>query len=654
MARGSPAYPATNAAYPPAPPSLLQPRYVPLRESSLRRSVSFAHRSDYANEENGDEDDEDDEVEIHYRTGYQHNPVREYSRPRPRYDDDRVVLDTVIVRARSPPRRLRSRSRVRKSHHHHIRRDFESSSESSESAYTDDGVRERDTQMAVDRAAEAIYSRMVGMAEEAEEQTRLRLKMSRKEIEDKVRFEMAEELRKAEDAKRKAADERGKIEREVRDGIEAERKAAAEAKEAEARRDEELTRLAREKMQQFADEIMGLLRERIPQQPEMTRETAASARLDAEWQQLQAGVRAESEAVGATRRKVGERETTTVKPPPESWPSDPRPTHSRSLSGTPPLTDRTGGHRRGLSPIYSAASWESGGRSPPRAPDPPIADSYNDSDKDPTTAPSSRASETAPGADGNGEGASSPGWATSSVSSDWSERRYRRRQQEEAFRREQRERRDLRIMREELIDPLADIVAAVLAGAEYRPRFYRYYHHPQDPPEERRAEPASSMGEPATYGGYNDAGDAPANEALAVAVRTSHTNNTRGAAATRSDADNLGAGDRRGSHAGPRGSQPNRRYAGRHCRGASQGRPEEGRFRNRRRTRNGRASDKSAAASRTRAWGHGRRSCFRTCAKRVQHGGTRNYGWCQSASHRGGDKLSGSARGANSATWFWW
>ncbi|KLU92934.1 hypothetical protein MAPG_11882 [Magnaporthiopsis poae ATCC 64411] len=564
VAGGSLDYPHTDAFYPPPPPGIPQPQFAPRRQSPLRRSVSFADKNGYANEENGYEDDADDEAEIYNRTGYQNYPVQGYSGPYYQYPMQGysgphyhfpmqeyfrpTVLDTVTERESSLPRRLRSRLRVQKPHYHHIPRDSELSSESSESAYTDDGARKRDTQMTADQAAEAIDSRTVGMAEEAEEQTRLRLGILRKEIEDKVRLEMAEEkvrlemmeeLRK--DTKRQAAEARAKIEREVREEIEAERKAEAEAKDAEAKRDEELTRLAREKMQQVADEIIGLLRERIPQQPEMTRETE-SARLNIERRQWRADILAEGEAVGATKRKADEREA-TVRRPPESRPSDPRPTHSRSPSGTPPLADRTGGHRRGLSSIYNAVPWESDGRSPPRAPDPPSAHSYDDSDRDPTTAPSSRTSETAPGAEGNEQDAPGPGWTTGSVSSHWSERRYRQRQ-EEAFRREQRKRRGLRVMREELIDPLADIVTATLAGAEYRPRFYRHYHHPQDAPERRRAEPASSMGEPAAYGGYNDAGDALANETLAIDVRTSHINKTRGAASTRSDADNLGVAAR--------------------------------------------------------------------------------------------------------------
>ncbi|RYP81454.1 hypothetical protein DL769_001967 [Monosporascus sp. CRB-8-3] len=285
----------------------------------------------------------------------------------------------------------------------------------------------------------------------------------RREVEEATRRKIEEERRAAEEAKERATEERNRIEGEVRERIEAERRAAAEAREAEARRNEEFAKLAQTKLQQGVDEIVALTREKILQDLGAGKQMDTGKHTDRN--QLRAGIQAaKAEKAGrrdARGREVERREANRQEAAASSSQRLP-PGCSARLSDSPARTVTPPPARRRHRRPSSSDNGDSWAQRPADVPKSPSTGADTESERHMVVTSSSRSTIT-------------------SRSSDWSAHRRRRRGQE-VENRERKHRKTLRIIREELVDPIAEALAAGLAGIAHQhappmpPPFYRHHH----------------------------------------------------------------------------------------------------------------------------------------------------------------------------------
>jgi hypothetical protein len=349
---------------------------------------------------------------------------------------------------------------------------------------------------------EKMIERRIKEREDRAELERTRLETLRLEVEESAREKIRQEQMKAELEKLRAASERAKIEREVRERIQAEIQAKAEREEAETRRVQELAKVAQAAMKYGVDQVVVQARDsmlhelRIEKKAEKER---FEAMLRAEiWAAKQAWMETQEthrprEPQG--KKTDGERARPKRPPPPQpqAAPADvsssgssthlptPSPsTHAPNEGGDstqhPPSETRHDGSRQDQVPDAvepSGTGTEETSASASAA----SADSDNDHEND--------------GSDGNGSVGNDSDFGTAkstTTASRTSSMTSRRRRREEQWEQEDRERLSMRIIKEELVEPIADaIITGFSAAYGHVPPptpphsyFQRQYRRPRD------------------------------------------------------------------------------------------------------------------------------------------------------------------------------
>ncbi|KAK3294155.1 uncharacterized protein B0H64DRAFT_462734 [Chaetomium fimeti] len=283
-----------------------------------------------------------------------------------------------------------------------------------------------------------------------------------REMEGLARVKIQEEQRVAAEARQRATDERIMIEREVKERIESENRVAAEAKEAEAGRHEEFMRLMQAKLQQSVDEMVTMtkdsvlqsLRAEVMQHRDAEKKVQRSQRqaeigseADAELETKVASRREDAEQGGIGRQKAAmksSQDSDTVFPTAESAPSI---QHSGShFSGATRYAPGRPRHRR---PTSSEPCGSCSPRAPPPVPKPP-SDGNNDYSQNENENENESESE------------SERERQTSATSDFWTSHWHQTKEREK--------RKTLRMIKEELVNPIAEALAAGLAGRGYAGR----------------------------------------------------------------------------------------------------------------------------------------------------------------------------------------
>ncbi|KAK2616853.1 hypothetical protein QQS21_000231 [Conoideocrella luteorostrata] len=314
---------------------------------------------------------------------------------------------------------------------------------------------------------EEMIERRLEERETKRELERIRTEKLRLEMEQSALQKAKDEQVKAELARLHAAEERNKIEREVRERIEAEIKAEAQEREAEARRIQRFAEVAQAAMKKGVDDIVALAKENMLQELRMAKQV--------ERERFEATIRAE---IWATKQDQADSEDARQesyhkmanKGAHPRWPSPPKTPANTSVgsarSSTPSAASSH--NRHGNSQSLASETENSQAQRKPDAPEPPGAG----------TGPTSVASA------GTEDSDHSTMESVTSESSGLTSRRRHRARTYQRQTQEDRDRQSLRMIREELVDPIADALITGLAvayGREPPPASFLYRQHQRHP-----------------------------------------------------------------------------------------------------------------------------------------------------------------------------
>ncbi|KAE9375032.1 hypothetical protein N431DRAFT_223943 [Stipitochalara longipes BDJ] len=285
----------------------------------------------------------------------------------------------------------------------------------------------RDAEVQARRDAEVAMQRRFDDMIRVQEQTKREIEIARREAEEAAMRRMEEERKRAEEEARMLQEQRLRMERDVRGRFEAEQKAKEEARQAEAERLEEMMRQAKERVQL-----------------EMEAERKKVRDMEEERERMRAEIRAEIQAEEDRRRRRAQEAQAAARA------ITPLPPHM----GAPRRHIGMGTVRPGRAPGQRPRP-----RRPPSVPEPPRASA----DEEFVARSESERSDTESGVYSPHEEADSPDGSHSRSRS-----RSRSSSGSDIWR--VRERRELRLIREELVDP---IVYALSGGWGPRPVFMR-------------------------------------------------------------------------------------------------------------------------------------------------------------------------------------